>query len=391
MHIVEECGLVGDCLRTGHATYPDGVIVFPLPEGFSARHSCSVQELVQTALLDGNVLESCPEVLCIAFSNMYEEADADWWVDLKLTGIDDVIDLSPCLRQGIEALYQLRACVIHRHSGMASKGMTSGHYIAHFSEAQTWYEADDTRVRACTSLSTECDIHLFPYILFLQRVDVGEDPLKVLAHSVGDDDAFVAAMLEQAPHLEFDATSLRTLPTEDRESFTVAVTRLLDGALVDALSPTQRFNLAKCSRVVDAGAIDSSEEDDVDSADQPDDVLSDSAVAISAVDADTHSVGKEHSAVSGSAAVTEQDHGVSSDCAVAIIAADADTALVGKRRAAVFVSGAAKEQADVDPSDSAVAIGAADVDVFSEQANAVPSDSAVAISAVDADVLSVGK
>ena len=85
---------------------------------------------------------------------MYEEADADWWVDLQLTGIDDVIDLSPCVRSGTDALYHLRACLIHRHSGMASKGMTSGHYIAHFSEAQTWYEADDTRVRACTPLST---------------------------------------------------------------------------------------------------------------------------------------------------------------------------------------------------------------------------------------------
>ena len=99
MHIVEECGIMGDCLRTGHAAHPDGVILSPLPEGFSARHSCSVQELVQMALLDDNALEHCPEVLCIAFSNMYEEADADWWVDLKLAGTDDVRDLSPCSRQ----------------------------------------------------------------------------------------------------------------------------------------------------------------------------------------------------------------------------------------------------------------------------------------------------
>ena len=136
MHIVEECGLTGDCLRTGHAAHPDGVIMSPLPEGFSARHSCSVQELVQTALLDDNALEHCPEVLCIAFSNMYEEADVDWWVDLKLTGIDDVIDLSPCSRQCTDSLYHLRVCVIHRHSGMASKTMTSGHYIAQFPQAQ---------------------------------------------------------------------------------------------------------------------------------------------------------------------------------------------------------------------------------------------------------------
>ena len=98
-------------------------------------------------------------------------------MDLKLTGIDDVIDLSPCVRRGSVVLYPLRACVIHRHNEMASKRMTSGHYIAHFSEAQTWYEADDTRVRACTPLSPESGIHLFPYILFLQRADVIEGPL----------------------------------------------------------------------------------------------------------------------------------------------------------------------------------------------------------------------
>ena len=83
-----------------------------------------------------NALEHWPEVLCLAFSNMYTEADADWWADLKLTGIDDVIDLSPCSRQCTDSLYHLRACVVHRHSGITSKTLTSGHYIAHFSQAQ---------------------------------------------------------------------------------------------------------------------------------------------------------------------------------------------------------------------------------------------------------------
>ena len=68
MHMVKECGLLGDCLRTGHATHPDGVIVCPLPERFSARHSCSAQELVQTAMLEDNAFEDCPEVLCVVLA-----------------------------------------------------------------------------------------------------------------------------------------------------------------------------------------------------------------------------------------------------------------------------------------------------------------------------------
>ena len=117
-------------------------------------------------------------------------------------------------------------------------------------------------------------------------------------------------MLEQAPHLEFDAASLRTLPIEDREPFAVAVTRVLDGVIVDALSPAQRFNLKKGSRGVEAGTIESSEEDDEDRIDQGYDVLSDSAVAISAVDVHEHSGGKYDD--------------VASDSAVAIRAADGD-------------------------------------------------------------------
>ena len=41
-HIIEECGLLGDCFRSGHRHYPDGVISCSLPDGFSARHTCSV-------------------------------------------------------------------------------------------------------------------------------------------------------------------------------------------------------------------------------------------------------------------------------------------------------------------------------------------------------------
>ena len=54
-----------------------------------------VSKVIDIMTMDDNALQHCPAVMCIAFSNMYEEADADWWVDLKLTGIDDVIDLSP--------------------------------------------------------------------------------------------------------------------------------------------------------------------------------------------------------------------------------------------------------------------------------------------------------
>ena len=74
-------------------------------------------------------------MLAIAFANMYQEADATWWTDLELTGINDDIDLSPCARSAAassDATYSFRACVTHRHSGAAPQRTTSGHYIAQF-------------------------------------------------------------------------------------------------------------------------------------------------------------------------------------------------------------------------------------------------------------------
>ena len=35
-HLIEECGLLGDCFRSGHQGFPDGVTSCSLPEGFSA-------------------------------------------------------------------------------------------------------------------------------------------------------------------------------------------------------------------------------------------------------------------------------------------------------------------------------------------------------------------
>ena len=272
-HILQECGLLGDCLRSGHPTYPDGVISCSLPEGFSDRHTCSVQELLQNALHDDDALDRCPEVLAIAFTHLYEEAEIAWWVDLQLTGIDDDIDLSSCVRSpvlSIDASYRLRACVIHRHSGPASKCMTSGHYIAHFCQSAQWYVADDTYVRTCTPLSTESGAHLFPYILLLQKQGADDECLEPFTRSLWEDDCFVTGLLEQAPHLEFDATSLRALPQEDRDSFVAAVTSVLGGTFIDALSPLQRFMLGRCSRVIQACTLDSSDEEDEHSiADSP--------------------------------------------------------------------------------------------------------------------------
>ena len=263
-HIIEECGLLGDCLRTGHTSYPDGVISCSLPDGFSARHTCSIQELLQNTLHDGEALERCPEVLAIAFANMYQEDDVTWWADLDLTGLNDDIDLSSCVRSAIsstDATYSLRACVIHRHSGSASQLTTNGHYISHFCEGGTWYVADDTYVRTCTPLTTASGAHLFPYILFLQKQSVSAQFLQPFTCSHLGDDSFETGLLERAPHLEFDATSLRALPHELRESFDTAVTSLLNGTPIDALSSLHRFMLGKCSRVLEAVTLVSSEEE----------------------------------------------------------------------------------------------------------------------------------
>ena len=176
-----------------------------------ARRSCSIQELLKNTLHSGEALDRCPEVLAIAFENMYEEGGAMWWADLVLTGLDDAIDLSSCVRSAIssaDATYSLRACVIHRHSGPASQNTSHGHYIAHFCQGGTWYVADDTYVRSCTPLATSSGAPLFPYILFLQKHGVSEQFLQPFTCVSREDDSFVSYLLERAPHLEFDATSL---------------------------------------------------------------------------------------------------------------------------------------------------------------------------------------
>ena len=215
-------------------------------------------------LHDDEALDRCPDVLAIAFANMYQEADATWWTDLELTGINDDIDLSPCVRSATassDATYSFRACVIHRHSETASQLTTGGHYIAHFREGAEWYVADDTYVRTCTPLTTASGAHLFPCILFLQKQAASEEFLQPLPCARWEDEAFVSGLLERAPHLEFDATSLRSLPQEDRPSFLEAVTSLLSGTPIDALSSLDRFMLGRCSRVLEAVTLDSSEED----------------------------------------------------------------------------------------------------------------------------------
>ena len=69
-HIIEECGLLDYCLRTVHASYPDGAISCSLPDGLSARHICSIQELLQNTLHNGEALDRCPEVLAIDLQNV---------------------------------------------------------------------------------------------------------------------------------------------------------------------------------------------------------------------------------------------------------------------------------------------------------------------------------
>ena len=68
---------------------------------------------------------------------------------------------------------------------------------------------------------------------------------------------------------------------------------------------------------------------------QEDGVLSDSAVAISAVDADVHSAGKDRAALPASAVATEQEDGVLPDSAVAISTVDAGVHSAGKEQAAL--------------------------------------------------------
>ena len=92
-HVLEQCRFC-ECVGSGHAVFPNGVITCKLPQEFTDRHSCTLQELLQHTLCDDNALKRCPAVLVLAFDNMYAVGTHHWWVDLKLTGVDADLDLS---------------------------------------------------------------------------------------------------------------------------------------------------------------------------------------------------------------------------------------------------------------------------------------------------------
>ena len=94
-------------------------------------------------------------------------------------------------------------------------------------------------------------------------------------------------MIEQAPHLEFDATALVALPQKDRDIFVASVNNVLGGTSIDSLSPLHRFLLGNCSRVLETFVLDSSDEEEECGMAKSQEVL-DSVVGDNTLDEGTH-------------------------------------------------------------------------------------------------------
>ena len=143
-------------MHSGHDVYPDGIISCAVPQEYHSRESCTLAELLEVTLVGDNRITRLPEVIAVSFSNMYEEGGRDWWCTLRITDVEDNVDLSSCvhgLLPDSDASYKLTSMVVHRHSGPARRSQTAGHYVSHFLELGEWYEADDTLVRKCDTFS----------------------------------------------------------------------------------------------------------------------------------------------------------------------------------------------------------------------------------------------
>ncbi len=253
-------------MRTGHTVYPNGIISCAMPEEYHGRSSCTLQEVLKSTLCSDNAIDECPEVLAVAFSNMYQEAGDDWWCDVEITDVDAALDSLACARNAppeVDATYKARAITIHRHSGPARRSRTAGHYIAQFVENGVWYVADDTYVHKCEPLRSLQGSVLFPYVFFQTKntMDAQDvDPMTCEDHV----DDFAAKQLEAAPHLELDAVSLRGLDEAERLELSDGVAAILEGVQFESLPRQQRKVLQMCSPVLEApGVIDSDSELDM--------------------------------------------------------------------------------------------------------------------------------
>ena len=153
-------------------------------------------------------------------------------------------------RSCADALCHLRACVIYWHSGTEAHDVTSGHYIAHFLEAQkTVWSRRHWRESAHVAV---VDVRAFLAESWCWRESSWGPRTNRWRWC-------------RARPIEFDI-SLRTLPIEDREPFAVVVASMLYGVLVDALSLVSgsiEWNVRECWMPALQTAVRKRQEDDV--------------------------------------------------------------------------------------------------------------------------------
>jgi hypothetical protein len=251
-------------MHTGHAVYPNGIVSCAVPEVCRAKGSCTLAELLKATLCNDDAIDHCPDTLAVAFDNMYEEHGHDWWHEFEIRELNAEVDLSSCSRQappGRDASYNLRAAIIHRHSGQARRTQTSGHYIAQFKRGDSWYVADDAFVNKCEPLRSMQDDVLFPYVLFLTKSDVDIADLEPMDCNI-EMDPFVLQVLERAPHLELDAELLFSLEEVQQNHLSDGIERLLAGDLFDDLQRDQCLVLRKCSAILRDVLVDSDSDAD---------------------------------------------------------------------------------------------------------------------------------
>ena len=249
-HMHEACGLVGPIVRDVHTKSSGGIIPCAVDPELHTRSSCTLQELVVHSLcatdradVHSPPLSSAPTVLAVQFDNMYEEGGQHFWEDLTITDVDDELDLSSCLPAGVgDPVYRLRACIIHKHSGIASPSVTGGHYVAHFCENGHWFQADDSFTRRGTALADGRGGSLFPYVLYLQKLVAPMEPLLPEGdpENSADDEPWVGEKLVLAPHLQLDALVVSSLSPSEQTILQSLVDKLLAGVAEQDLASAEK-------------------------------------------------------------------------------------------------------------------------------------------------------
>ena len=134
----------------------------------AAAAAIDARALLLEATTGEGGLKHAPPSLAIRINNIYEQGDAEFWVDAHVDWPTEAFTVTINDAAAPQAEYVVQSYLAHRREEGASvsRGMRSGHYVAYFQHQGTWYFADDSTISMLTGAPQE-----FPYIVLLARSD----------------------------------------------------------------------------------------------------------------------------------------------------------------------------------------------------------------------------